>query len=91
MGRVYGPTEDDWTAGHDPGANTQATATKAAVAGKRNVCTGITVMITADDNAPTAKTVSVRLINGASGGTWRAPAPGSSKSSAGFRGRWRRP
>jgi hypothetical protein len=72
---IHGASDDTWTAGHDPGANTQATCTKAAAVGKRHVCTGLTVMLCAGDTAPTAATVSVRLINGATGGSaylWQA-------------------
>jgi len=55
---------------HAPAANTKATITRAAAgAGKRNVCTGLTVTFCAGATAPTAVQVSVALIDGASGGT----------------------
>lgn len=76
--RVQGSSEQttDWTASHAPAANTQATATRAA-AGllTRNICTGITVVIVGGAIAPTALTLTVRLIDGASGGAsylWQA-------------------
>lgn len=60
----------DWTKTHGPAANTPATCTQAAAgAGKRNVCTGLTVMLVSNTVAPAAAAVVVRLIDGASGGT----------------------
>lgn len=75
---------------HAPAANTVATATKAAAgARKRNVCTGITVMLVAGATAPAAIQVTVNLIDGASGGTaylWRAvlSLPATAGQSAGI-------
>ncbi len=64
----------DWRVGHAPTADTQATATQAAVAATvpasgltRNVCTGITVAIAGGTSAPAAKQVTVAVIDGASG------------------------
>jgi hypothetical protein len=74
--RTYEPSESDWVAIHAPVANTQATATKAAAGlGKRNVVTGLTIVLAAGATAPTAVNVTVNLIDGASAGTaylWRA-------------------
>jgi hypothetical protein len=67
--RVHGATDDDWTAGHTPAADTLATATKAAVSRRRNVCTGITVTLAAGASAPTAIPLAVYLVDGATGGT----------------------
>lgn len=58
-----------WNAQHAPVANTKATCTQAAAAGLRNVCRGITVMLVAGASAPTAASVTVALIDGASGVT----------------------
>lgn len=56
-----------WTVVHEPAANTQAVATKAAgAAGVRHMCTAITATIAASA-APTAVVVSVRLRDGAGG------------------------
>ena len=67
---------DVWTSHHLPAANTQATISKASAgAGLRNVCTWITVVLAAGASAPTAATLSVSLIDGATGGVtylWRA-------------------
>ncbi len=66
----------DWTAGHVPSANVVATATQAAPGvGKYNVCLGLTVVLAAGASAPSAINVTVRLIDGAAGGTtylWQA-------------------
>lgn len=60
----------EWRIQHDPGANAQATATRAAAGrGKCNVLTGLTVMLCAGATAPTAVVVQVAVIDGASGGT----------------------
>ncbi len=64
-----GANDTTWTAVHVPAADTQATTTKAAVAGKQNVCTGLTVVLAAGASAPTAVNVAAYLVNGASGGT----------------------
>ena len=68
---LYGPEDlDDWTVGHDPGDNTQATATRAAAGvGKRNVCTGFAFTINGGATAPAAISLSCRIIDGASGGS----------------------
>lgn len=59
-----------WFAGHSPAVNTKATITKAAAgANKRHVATSLTVSLTAGGTAPTANTVTVALIDGASGGS----------------------
>lgn len=51
-----------------PAANAQATATQAAAGlGKRNVCTGFAVSLVAGAVAPTAATVTVAVVDGASG------------------------
>jgi hypothetical protein len=53
---------------HEPAVNTVATITQASAgAGKRNVCTGITVTLASDGTAPAAVQVFVRLRDGASG------------------------
>jgi hypothetical protein len=74
--RVHGPIDSDWTASSDPGDNEQATATRASAGvGRRNVCTGLTAMLCGGDAAPAAVSVSVRLIDGESGGAaylWQA-------------------
>lgn len=63
-------TTSDWSANHNPAANTKATCTRAAGgAGVSNVCTGFTVMLVAGASAPTATTVTVALIDGDTGGT----------------------
>lgn len=60
----------DWVVTHAPGANTQATITKAApAAGLRHVVTSIDARLVAGASAPTAVAVQVNLIAGASGGT----------------------
>lgn len=66
-----------WTQIHVPNTNTQATKTQtSAGAGKRNVCTGFTVTMTAGASAPTAAApILVSVIDGASGGStylWRS-------------------
>ena len=89
-------TGDEWHISHLPAANTQATITQAAAgAGKRNICTGFTVMFVAGATAPTAINVSVSLIDGAAGGTtylWRAtislPATAGATSGIARMGRW---
>jgi|SRR6185295_15775424 len=62
---------NSWKAGNLPAANTQATATQAAAAGTGycNVVTWLTVMVTAGASAPSAKSMSVAIVNGASGST----------------------
>lgn len=65
-----------WSAHHLPAAATQATATQAAPgAGKRNVITWLTVVLSSNGSAPTAAASSVSAIDGGTGGTtylWRA-------------------
>jgi hypothetical protein len=61
---------------HNPGANTQATATVAAPGvGRRNVLKSLIVKIVSDGTAPTAAEGSLNIIGGASGGTavWSIP------------------
>lgn len=66
---IYDPATAWSKNGGAPGA-AQATATQAAAgAGKRNYCTGLTVIAQAGGTAPTAATVTVALIDGPSGGT----------------------
>ncbi len=65
---VGGPNA--WTVNHAPAANTTATITRpAAGAGHCNVATALTVMYVAGASAPTAKTLSVAIIDGDTGGT----------------------
>jgi hypothetical protein len=68
--------QDFWNTSHLPATNVVATITKASAgAGKRNVCTALTVVLAALATAPTAVTLSCSLIDGAAGGTtylWRA-------------------
>ena len=63
--RVYGPSDESWTAQDAANEDTVATCSKAAdVANRRNVCTGLTVMFTAGPTAPTPIMLRVRLIDG---------------------------
>lgn len=65
---VGGPSA--WTVNHAPAADTKATISRAAAgAGHCNVATGLTVMYVAGAAAPTAKTLSVAIIDGDTGGT----------------------
>lgn len=67
---LHAAAAKQWTAQHNPAANTKATCTQAAAGvGLRNVCTGLTVVLVAGSSAPTATTVSVALIDGSSGAT----------------------
>lgn len=59
----------DWSVTHAPAANTKATASKAAAAGVVHVATSISVALVAGATAPTAVTLTVNLIDGASGGS----------------------
>lgn len=60
----------DWTQSHAPAANTKATCTQAAAAdGRRNVCTALTIALAGGASAPAAVNVTVRLIDGLTGGT----------------------
>ena len=55
---------------HEPAAGSQATITAAAPGiGFRNICLGFTVTFLGSASAPAAALRSVRLIDGASGGT----------------------
>ena len=59
-----------WIAQHAPGANVQATATKAAAgANTYNVCTAFSFIFAAGATAPTAINLGIRIIDGTSGGT----------------------
>ncbi len=59
-----------WNRSHAPAANAQATITKASAgAGLRNICRQITVVWGAGASAPSPASVTVALIDGASGGT----------------------
>ena len=60
-----------WKAGALPASNTQATATQAApsTSGLCNVVNWLTVMIVGGAVAPAAKTMSVAILNGATGST----------------------
>lgn len=66
-----------WKAGNLGTDNVKATATQAAVStsGQRLVINWLNVMIVGGASAPAAKTVSVAIINGASGGTDYAWGP----------------
>lgn len=67
---IVGAIKTSWSQTHRPAANTQATATQPAPGlGKRLVCTGLTVTLVAGAVAPTATTINVSLIDGATGGT----------------------
>lgn len=55
----------NWSIRHVPSTATQATITKAAVAGTRHVCTSITVSVAANGTAQTP--ILVHLRDGASG------------------------
>jgi len=63
-------TPKTWSVKHRPGTNVQATATRAAASktGQRLVATSITVTFTAGTSAPSANSITVSLIDGASGG-----------------------
>lgn len=85
----------DWGVSHCPAVNVQATITRAAAApdGSRlvsNVLTGLTVMLVAGSTAPSAATVTVAVIDGASGGSsyvWgpaRLAIPGVAGASTGI-------
>lgn len=69
--RVYpaNELEYDWNVAHNPAANVQATASRAAAGvGVRNVCSGFTaVLCGSDGTAPTVTTVTVGIRDGASG------------------------
>jgi len=62
----------DWGSApsHAPIADTQATASRAAAGPRRrNVCTGLVVTFCAGPTAPSAATVTVAVIDGATGGS----------------------
>lgn len=60
----------NWVVTHAPGANAQATITKAApAAGKQHVVTAVCARLVAGGTAPTAVEKLAHLIAGASGGT----------------------
>ena len=58
-------SKESWTVNNTPAVNTQATASKAARANARHVCTGITATLATGSAATTI--VSVNLRDGASG------------------------
>jgi hypothetical protein len=64
MGNIQPPLE--WSVTHAPGANTQATISKAADVGGRHVVTSITGSIT---GTGASSLIHLELIDGASGGT----------------------
>lgn len=55
----------EWTSVHAPAANTKATVTKAAVSNAIHVVSGFTATFVAGAAAPTAVTVTVSLLDGA--------------------------
>lgn len=58
----------DWSQGHTPAANTQATTSKAAGGtGVRHVCTSISITLLGGTSAPTAAFTEVYLRDGATG------------------------
>lgn len=58
----------EWSENHNAAANTQATVTRAAVAGERHVCKSITATLAADPGAAAGSAVvSVLLRDGAAG------------------------
>jgi hypothetical protein len=72
---------------HDPGANTLATATKAAVAGQRNVADCVVATLTAAATAPAAINVQVLIRDGATGvgtilASWRLALPATGGGSS---------
>lgn len=81
-GRLYtrhgnqAPVASTFTGTHVPATNVQASKVQASAgSGKRNVCTGFTVTITAGASAPTAAApITVQVVDGDTGGTtylWR--------------------
>lgn len=65
---IHHPTS--WKVNHAPAANTKATATQAAPPdGYFNVVTALTVIMTGGASAPSATSINVAVIDGASGGT----------------------
>jgi hypothetical protein len=64
---LIGLAKQSWTVVSNPGVNAQATASKAAVAGIRHICTGITASLSAGSTAPAAVEVSINLRDGATG------------------------
>lgn len=70
-------TGQPWAVSHAPAVNVVATCTIGAPvdAYVRNVCTGFTAMLNGGTAAPAAAAVTLRLIDGPSGGTkylWQA-------------------
>lgn len=57
----------EWTVTHAPAANTQATASKAAVTAVQHVCTAISARIVGGTTAPAATTATLNLRDGATG------------------------
>lgn len=76
---VTGP--GGWPVTSSPGANVQASATKAAgAAGVRHVCTGVSINLASGSVAPAASQLTVNLRDGASGlgtilATWTIAIP----------------
>ena len=76
-------SKESWTVNSAPAANTQATASKAARAGARHVCTGITATLSA--GSANSSQVTVNLRDGATGaGTvlWTGVLNASANTSA---------
>lgn len=68
--RAYPPQDSAWSVVHRPGANAQATITRAAPGtGRRLVCLGFTVTFVAGATAPAAVVREVSLIDGGTGGS----------------------
>lgn len=60
-------TKESWTVNSNPGVGVQATATKAARAGCRHICTGITATLVGGTVAPAAVQATLNLRDGATG------------------------
>ena len=67
LSALMGIAKQSWVVTNNPGVNAQATATKAAKPGSRNVCQTINATLAAGAVAPAAVQVSVNLRDGASG------------------------
>lgn len=65
MPHFVGPV--GWAATHAPAVNTQASATKAAEAERRHVCTGFKARLVGGTTAPAAVVATVHLRDGATG------------------------
>lgn len=67
LSALMGIAKQSWVVTSNPGVNAQATATKAAKSGSRNVCQTINATFAAGTVAPAAVELSVNLRDGASG------------------------